>query len=49
MRQLEVGRALVKRTCCLLEREEGEQQAALRPIEKLIDLFEARCGRDGPP
>lgn len=47
--KLEVARALVKRTFCLLEREEREQQAALRAIEKLINLFEARCGREGPP
>jgi hypothetical protein len=34
---------------CLLEREEREQAAALRAIEKLIEMFEARCARDGPP
>ena len=38
--KLEVARALVKRTFCLLEREEREQEAALRAIEKLIRLFE---------
>jgi hypothetical protein len=36
-REYHYARALVKRAFCLLERE------------KLIRLFEARCGREGPP
>ncbi len=31
-----------------LEREEREQQAALRSVDKLIKWFEGRCFREGP-
>jgi len=45
--KLQIARAVLKRVFCTLEREEREQQAALRAIDKLIKWFEARCFREG--
>ena len=46
--KLQIARAILKRLFCVLEREEREQQAALRAIDKLVKMFEARCYREGP-
>jgi len=44
--KLQIARAIVKRLFCTLEREEREQQAAMRSIDKLIKWFEGRCFRE---
>ena len=46
--KLQIARAVLKRVFCTLEREEREQQAALRAVDKLIKWFDARCFREGP-
>ena len=46
--KLQIARAIINRLFCVLEREEREQQAALRAIDKLTKMFEARCYREGP-
>ncbi|HET7669242.1 MAG TPA: hypothetical protein VFK84_02445 [Burkholderiales bacterium] len=46
--KLQIARAIIKRLFCVLEREEREQQAALRAIDKLMKMFESRCYREGP-
>ncbi|HUQ75796.1 MAG TPA: hypothetical protein VM183_13810 [Burkholderiales bacterium] len=43
--KLQIARAILKRVFCVLEREEREQEAALRAIDKLIRFFEDRCQR----
>ena len=44
--KLQIARAIVKRVFCVLEREEREQQAAVRALDALIRMFEARCNRE---
>jgi hypothetical protein len=45
--KLQIARAILKRVFCVLEREEREQAAALRAVDKLIRFFEDRCNREG--
>lgn len=42
--KLQIARAILRRVLCVQGREEEDRLAALRRIDRLIEIYENKCG-----